>query len=65
MSQIFPRDKLIRLNVYSSNQEKFAQGLNLLKKYPTYHYTTHQKITKANLEVEEKTIYVIESYLSK
>jgi len=61
MSQIFPRDKLILLNVYSSNQEKFAQGLNLLKKYPTYHYTTHKK----GVNLEEETIYVIESYLSK
>jgi len=61
MSQIFPRDKLILLNIYTSNQEKLAQGLSLLKKYPTYHYTTHKKGTNG----EEETIYVIESYLSK
>ncbi|MCE8163766.1 MAG: YitT family protein [Candidatus Moeniiplasma glomeromycotorum] len=61
MSQIFPRDKLILLNIYASNQEKLTQGLNLLKKYPTYHYTIHKKRTNA----EEETIYVIESYLSK
>lgn len=61
MSQIFPRDKLILLNVYASNQEKLAQGLNLLKKYPTYHYTINKKRTDS----EEETIYAIESYLSK
>ena len=61
MSQIFPRDKNILLKIYSHSQEKVAQGLKLLKKYPTYNYT----INKKGVGLEEETIYVIESYLSK
>ncbi|MCE8162922.1 MAG: YitT family protein [Candidatus Moeniiplasma glomeromycotorum] len=60
ISQIFPRDKIIVLNVYSENQAKIEQGLNLLKKFPTYYYTIYKKD-----KLEEKNIYVLESYLSK
>ena len=61
MSQIFPRDKIILLNIYSSNQEKVYQGLNLLKIYPTYYYTIHKK----GVSSEDVSVFVIVSYLSK
>jgi hypothetical protein len=60
MSPIFPRDKIITINIYSESQIKIEQGLNLLKKFPTHYYTIRKKDKD-----EEKAVYVIESYLSK
>ena len=60
MSQIFPRDKTVTLNIYSESRIKIEQGLNLLKKFPTHYYSVYKKD-----ETEEKEIYILVSYLSK
>jgi hypothetical protein len=60
ISQIFPRDQLISLNLYSLTEEDQKKGLILLAKYsPTYH-TIYRKN-----EEKEETIYVTSCHLSK
>jgi len=61
ISQIFPRDKIISLQLHSLTEENRNLGIKLLENYSPFYYTVYHK--KAHNE--EEMIYIVKCYLSK
>ena len=61
ISQIFPRDRMILLSLYSFTEENRNKALKILEKFsPTY-----QVVYRKKGESQAETIFVINCQLSK
>lgn len=72
INQIFPRNQIIRINIYCNSQENRNEGLKILSKFSPIHYIAYQYVEQQNNnddnkenDFKEKNIYVIECLLSK
>jgi len=61
ISQIFPRDQIILLRLYSATEENRDKALKLLEKFSPVYYTVYRK----KGESQEEKIFVINCHLSK
>jgi len=61
ISQIFPRDKIISLQLHSLTEEKRNLGIKILENHSPFYYTVYYE----NDNNEEKNIYIVNCYLSK
>lgn len=61
IGQIFPREKIVLLRLYSLTEENRDEGLEILAEFfPTYH-----TVRRKEGESQEKTVFVVSCYLSK
>ena len=61
ISQIFPRDQIVLLRLYSSKEENRNKGLKLLAKFSPIYYTVYRR----KGENQEEVIFVTNCHLSK